>query len=171
MNPEEDALTRAIIGLALGVHRDLGPALAEGLYHQLLCARLRRAGLEHLSKPRVPLLHRGMVVDTMESDLVIPRHLIVELKVLTGAFAGEHFAQIFSYMKLWGIETGLLMDFGKQELFLRRVSYRAPAPPVALSGGPAPTVAHLGARSAARLVVAGIDEVMREHGLGYRDTT
>jgi GxxExxY protein len=108
------------------VHRELGPGLDELFYQGLLSRKLLAAGIPHLSKPRQPLLHRGMTADIFEPDLVFSCGLIGELKCLTGEFDGEHYVQLICYLKFWKIGVGLLFDFAKESLNSRRVQFSEP---------------------------------------------
>src|SRR6266540_4378944 len=103
-----DQLSYAAIGKAMEVHRELGPGLDERFYHELLSRKLTASGLEHLSRPRRELMHRGLLADVFEADLVFEHRLIAELKCLTGGFGGEHFLQLVCYLKFWRIRAGLL---------------------------------------------------------------
>ena len=116
MSLRAEPVSYAIIGKAMEVHRELGPGLDEVFYHELLSERLRVAGIEHVSKPREALIHRGHTADIFEPDLVFPGALVAELKWLWGKFAPEHFVQLKCYLKFWRIADGLLLDFGKESL-------------------------------------------------------
>src|SRR5438552_1691764 len=117
----KDPFSHQVIGLAMETHRELGPGLIEEFYHQDFVARLKNAGIEHLSKLRRDLVYRGHVADTFEADLVCPGKLIPELKALRGGFDREHFTQLLAYSKFWHIRTGMLFDFGKGSLISKRV--------------------------------------------------
>lgn len=148
-------------------HRALGPGLIEEAYRQHLVAGLREAGIEHISKPRRDLVYRGHVADTFEADIVLPAKLIVELKSLRGGFDKEHFTQLLSYLKFWRIQTGMLLDFGKPSLAPKRVIYTSQSSQ--LPGRTPPSfVADL--ELAARIIDVA-NQVLRDIGLGYRDTT
>ncbi len=167
-----DEFTYAVIGLAMEVHRELGPGLDEKFYHELLSKKLAAAGLAHLSRPRRELIHRGLMADVFEPDIVFPEKLVLELKCLTGGFDGEHFLQLFCYLKFWKIGVGLLFDFGKESLAYRRIEFSEPqleprSTDLMLAGGPASTTI----RDLANQVCAATNRVLAEHGLGYRDTT
>src|SRR6266446_6741679 len=107
-----DELTYVVIGKAMEAHRNLGPGLDEIFYHELLSSKLKVAGIEHERKPRGRIIHRGIVADHFEADIVVPRQLVAELKVLWEDFAPDHVTQIFCYQKFWRIDTGLLLDVG-----------------------------------------------------------
>ncbi len=163
----KDPFTHAVIGKAMEAHSALGPGLNEEFYHQELCARLCAAGIEHESKPRRQLVHRGFVADIFEPDLVFSHRLVPELKALRSGFDPEHFAQLIAYLKFHDIPTGMLLDFGKESLIFKRIVFT-------------PTVATFPAMEipsfvANRPLAAGlarlIEEIHETHGLGYRETT
>jgi GxxExxY protein len=167
-----DRFTYAVIGKAMEVHRELGPGLEEIFYQELLSRKLLAAGIPHLSKPRQLLVHRGMTADVFEPDFVFSGGLIGELKCLTGQFDGEHYVQLICYLKFWKMSVGLLFDFAKESLNSRRVQFsepqfELPELEVMLAACPARHIAE----TAAVQVCEAIRQVLREHGLGYRDTT
>ena len=167
-----DGFTYKVIGLAMEVHRELGPGLDEKFYHDLLSRKLTAASLAHLSRPRRELMHRGVVADAFEPDIVLPEKLVLELKCLTGGFDGEHFLQLICYLKFWKIGVGLLFDFGKESLAYRRIEFSEPQvepsdPDSMLAGGPDSA----SIRDLAAQVCTATNRVLAEHGLGYRDTS
>ena len=167
-----DPFSYSVIGLAMEVHRELGPGLDERFYHALLGQKLQRAAIAHESRARRELLHGGIVADVFEPDIALPEKLIAELKCLTGAFAGEHFVQLFCYLKFWRIPTGLLFDFAKESLVYRRVEFREPTfemPSLVEMEAELPDGGSLG--GAFRMVCEAVRKVAETHGLGYRDTT
>ena len=170
MQPESaqnDPFTHAVIGQAMAVHRELGPGLDEGFYHRLLSEKLTAAGIEHALKPKRELVHRGIVADSFEPDLVFPGRLITELKVLRAAFAPAHLTQLLCYQKLWGISTGMLFDFEKESLVFKRLVFTpvaAPFPAVELP-------AFVSDKEIAAQLLRLLRPIHEEHGLGYRETT
>lgn len=162
-----DPFTHAVIGKAMETHTELGPGLQEEFYHREFSARLSAAGLDHESKPRRDLVHRGFVADTFEPDLVFPHRLIPELKALRGEFDPEHFAQLISYLKFHGIPTGMLFDFGKASLLFKRVAFT----PVESSFPEVEIPEFVTARETAATLLNLFREILATHGLGYRETT
>ena len=56
-HPESEALTSRIIGLAIEVHRELGPGLLETTYEDCLCWELREAGVQFDRQPLLPVTY------------------------------------------------------------------------------------------------------------------
>jgi GxxExxY protein len=163
----KDPFTHQIIGLAMEAHRALGPGLIEEAYHQHLVVSLKKAGIEHLTKPRRDLVYRDHVADTFEADIVFPDKLAVELKSSRGGFDKEHFTQLLSYLKFWRIRTGMLFDFGKPGLTPKRVIYTSHASQLPELQPPS----FVTDQEFAAKITAVANQVLRDVGLGYRETT
>jgi GxxExxY protein len=171
MNSENDPDSYAVIGHAMAVHRELGPGLDEIFYHELLAHRLKAAGIAHEFKLRRQLIHRGLVADEFEADLILARRLVVELKVLFGDFAPEHLLQIICYLKFWRLPAGLLLDFGKESLIQRRVVFTEPKVSLDVSALLADAPAFVTDKPLLGALAEATAKILSEHGLGYRDTT
>ncbi len=164
-----DEFTYKLTGLAMEVHRELGPGLDEKFCHELLSRKLVVAELTHLSRPRRERVHCGLVADIFEPDILFPEKLVVELKYLTAGFDGEHFLQLICYLKFWKIRTGLLFDFGKESLAHRRIEFaESPFVPAESEAMLAGLTAGAAGAAAARRVAAACS-VLASHGFGYRD--
>lgn len=168
MDFKNDSVSRAVIGKALEVHRELGPGINEEFYHRLLSEKLIAAGLEHEYKPRTQMIYRGHVADEFEPDLVVPNRLIPELKAIRGTFGPSHFTQLLVYLKFWHIPVGLLVDFAKESLVPKRVL----APTDVSSGFPeTPIPSFVTHPSLAKTLLGFLRDIHADHGLGYRETT
>jgi GxxExxY protein len=110
--PESDsALTRRVIGLAIQVHRHLGPGLLESAYEECLCFELRQAGIAHTRQEKLPVRYKGFELDCRyQMDLVVEDSLVVEVKSVD-QLAPIHEAQLMTYLRLSGHRLGLLMNF------------------------------------------------------------
>lgn len=171
-NEEDDPLTYSLIGLAMATHSKFGPGLDEICYHESLASRMSSASIPNQFKPRHVLLHRGFVADQFEADLVIPDRAVIEAKHLRDRFAPKHFAQIHCYLKAWNLRTGLLFDFGKQSLILRRQIAPTNPPHLPSSHEFENQLRARGLNAPdAQMVAACLERILQTHGLGYWDTT
>ena len=108
---QEDFLTKEIIGKAIGIHRVLGPGLLESVYEYFLAYELRKSGLGVERQKPVSVEYEGKIVDLgFRADLIVNREVIVEVKTVQ-KLAPIHEAQLLSYLRLTGIERGLLINF------------------------------------------------------------
>ena len=99
---EVDDLARSIIGVAIEVHRALGPGYLESIYEEALFheINLRRVPCERQVK--VSIEYKGHHVGEGRLDLLVAKVLPVELKVVD-ALAPIHQAQLLSYLKMTGL--------------------------------------------------------------------
>jgi GxxExxY protein len=104
-------LTESIIGAAIEVHKELGPGLLEAVYERALAVELRGRGLSVLTQVLVPLKYKGESLETdLRLDLLVQRAVIVEVKSVI-AFDDVHRAQLLTYLRLTGLQAGLLINF------------------------------------------------------------
>jgi len=107
----EDPLTRKIIGLAIEVHKHLGPGLLESAYRDCLCYELQTNNLHFEKEKILPLHYKGIdIVNGYRLDIIVENQIILELKTVEKILP-IHKAQLITYLKLSGIETGLLINF------------------------------------------------------------
>jgi GxxExxY protein len=103
--------SRLVIGLAIQVHRHLGPGLLESAYAECLCHELRQAGIPHTRQEKLPLRYRGFELDCRyQMDLVVDNRLVVEVKAVD-KITPIHQAQLMTYLRLSGHRLGLLLNF------------------------------------------------------------
>ena len=113
---EFDVLSKRVIGCAIEVHRQLGPGLLETTYEQCLAYELVQAGIVYKLQLALPVNYKGLRLDCgYRIDVLVQNALILELKSVD-AVLGIHQAQLLTYMKLAGIETGLLINFNVMQL-------------------------------------------------------
>ncbi len=120
----DDELTREVIGLAIEVHRELGPGLLESSYEQCLMYELKVNNIDAQSQVLLPINYKGNAIDVgYRLDILIPGRLIVELKAINSLLP-IHSAQLLTYLKLSGIKTGLLINFNVEKLIdgIKRMS-------------------------------------------------
>ena len=105
------ALSERVIGLAIEVHRYLGPGLLESAYEECLCFELRQNGIEHERQVPQSILYKQTRLDCgYRMDIVAERELVIEVKSVE-RLQPIHDAQILTYLRLSGLKVGLLMNF------------------------------------------------------------
>ena len=113
---EVDKLTEQVIGLAIEVHRHLGPGLLESAYQKCLYYELNKANLKVESELKLPIEYKEIKLDHgYRIDLLIKNQLVLEIKTVE-TFTDVHKAQILTYMKLGNYKTGLLINFNTKLL-------------------------------------------------------
>ena len=111
MKERLNALTDAIIGAAITVHRELGPGMLESAYKTSLAHELvnRRMFVER--EKALPLIYAGHAMDCgYRLDILVEKLVVVEVKSIH-RFERVHSAQMLSYLRLSGCKVGLLINF------------------------------------------------------------
>lgn len=107
----DQGLSRRIIGLAIEVHRLIGPGLLESAYEECLCREFELAGLPFRRQVPVPVEYKGHRLECgYRLDLVVDNRVLVELKAVEHLLP-IHEAQVLTYLRLTGLRIGLLMNF------------------------------------------------------------
>ena len=114
------SLSNKIIGAAIQVHRELGPGFIEGIYEEALKVEFTRRKINFEHQKEIKIEYRGVTVGIHRMDLLVEKDIIVELKAIK-ELADIHFAQILSYLIATGLKVGLLMNFSKPTLEVKRV--------------------------------------------------
>ncbi|WP_121362220.1 GxxExxY protein [Flavobacterium johnsoniae] len=113
---ELDAISYKIIGLAIEVHRQLGPGLLESAYQECLHYEIVNSGLLVERQKALPIVYKDVKLDHgYRIDLLIENKIVIELKTVE-AFTDVHFAQILTYLKLGNYPLGLLINFDSKIL-------------------------------------------------------
>lgn len=104
-------ITGAILGAAIRVHRCTGPGLLESTYQAMLIAALEHDGLRVERERAVHLTFEGKVIrNAYYADLIVDERVLVELKSVE-TLTAVHSKQVITYLKLTGLEAGLLINF------------------------------------------------------------
>ena len=114
-----DKITYEVIGLAIKIHKELGPGLLESIYHRCMEHELRKNGILFISEIIVPLKYDDLLLDSrLKCDLLVENCLVVELKAVE-ALLPIHEAQVLTYMKLLSAPKGLIINFNTENIFYR----------------------------------------------------
>jgi GxxExxY protein len=112
-------ITGNVIGLAMKVHRTLGPGFLESVYKRALQYELLRAGLKaELEKP-IQIRYETIIVGDYFADVLVNDALILEIKAVV-ALTTEHEVQLVNYLAATGKDIGLLINFGARSLEFKK---------------------------------------------------
>jgi GxxExxY protein len=133
-----DAVTDAIIGACIEVHRALGPGLLESTYEECVALEFIQRGLVFARQVALPVNYKGRRLNCdYRLDFVVLDQVVVELKAVDQLLP-IHEAQVLTYLKLGGWQVGLLVNFNVPVLCrgLRRLVFRLPDPAEAAPSAP-----------------------------------
>lgn len=110
-------LVEQILSAAEEVHRALGgPGLLESIYENALCYELQLMGIPTVRQIPIPVLYKGKAIrEPLYLDILVDQQIIVEIKATEKTYPFFQ-VQLQTYMRLAGIESGLLINFGKEFL-------------------------------------------------------
>jgi GxxExxY protein len=117
---EHEQLTDKIIGCAIEVHKRLGPGFLETIYESAFVIELQKKELPFVKQKEVVVEYDGMEVGKHRLDLFVADTIVVELKAVKN-IEDIHFAIVKSYLRALGKEHGLLINFSKKVLEVKRV--------------------------------------------------
>lgn len=109
----ENEISKIIIGLAIQVHRSLGPGLLENAYKECLFYKINQYGLFVEKEKVLPLIFEEVKLDCgYRVDLLVENKFIIELKSVE-SLSEIHLAQTLTYLKLGNYKLGLLINFNE----------------------------------------------------------
>lgn len=113
---ELNQLSHKVIGLAIEVHKNLGPGLLESAYSECLKYKIINSGLIVEREKKLPITYKDIVIDHgYRIDLLVEDKLVLELKTVED-LTDVHYAQILTYLKLGNYPLGLLINFNSKIL-------------------------------------------------------
>jgi len=112
-------LAGQVIGLAMKVHRVLGPGFIESVYHEALRLELEQAGMAYENEKPLQVIYEGRVVGEFKADMIVEGQLIVEIKAVQSLLKA-HDVQLVNYLTATGVDFGLLLNFGSSKLEFRK---------------------------------------------------
>ena len=114
------ALSFAVIGAAMEVHRILGPGFLEAVYQAALEKELSLRGILFQRQVDLPVYYKDTLIGIYKADLVVDDKIIIEIKGIS-RLNSSHEAQALHYLAATGLELAILINFGSSSLEHRRV--------------------------------------------------
>lgn len=118
-------MTEKIIQAFYHVYNTLGYGFLEKVYENALAITLRKQRVVVNQQQSVTVYFEGETVGKYDADLVADKAVIVELKSADD-IADKHEAQLLNYLRATNIEVGLLLNFGPEPQFRRKVLSNRP---------------------------------------------
>lgn len=100
-----------IVGIAIKVHKSLGPGLLESVYEKCMIHELQKQGFQVKQQLPIKIEFEDLILDSeLKIDILINNCVIVELKTVE-CLLPVHEAQLLTYMRLLKKPQGLLINF------------------------------------------------------------
>ena len=116
---EIDSLIRMVMDCAVLIRRQLGPGYLESVYKNALVVELRKHGLSYEIEMPINVYYDNILVGEFKADIVVEKMLIIELKAVNSLHIA-HEVQLVNYLTSTGIDNGLLINFGAEQLQFKR---------------------------------------------------
>jgi GxxExxY protein len=113
-------ITDKILKVAIKVHKILGPGFAERFYEKALIHELVKNKIKCVTEEEINIKYDGILLGRQRADLIVEDEVIVELKAVS-EINEINIAQVVSYLKASGKKIGLILNFGRNKLEIKRV--------------------------------------------------
>ena len=114
-----EQITEKVIGCTYRVYNKMGFGFLESVYEKCLLIELRKMGLEVESQKAITVYYDEEEVGQFVADLLVEGEVIVELKSVRRLIEA-HEVQLVNYLVATGKEVGLLLNFGAEEVEVKR---------------------------------------------------
>jgi len=113
-------LTYKIIGCAMEVHKLMGNGFQEVIYQRAISIEFTLQGLMFSREHEMQLNYKGHEIGTRRVDFFVEEKIMVEIKAVI-TLEDVHLAQAMNYVEAYGLDIGLLINFGSKSLQHKRV--------------------------------------------------
>ena len=114
-----EMLVRTVIECAKNIRRHLGPGYLESVYKNAMLVELKKQSLSYEIEKPINVYYENVLVGEFKADIVVENVLILELKAVQSLHMA-HEIQLVNYLTATGIDDGLLINFGSEELQFKR---------------------------------------------------
>ena len=119
-NYKHTDITGKILKAYFNVYNVLGYGFLEKVYENAMLIELRKQGLECEKQKQIDVFYDNQNIGLYFADIIVENKVIIELKAAEELIE-EHEAQLVNYIKATDFEVGLLLNFGKEAQFKRKV--------------------------------------------------
>ncbi|MDY0990012.1 GxxExxY protein [Flavobacterium sp. CFBP9031] len=107
----ENEISNIVIGLAIEIHKKLGPGLLENVYKECLFYKIKQHGLLVEKEKSLALNFEEVQLDCgYRIDILVENKLLIEIKSVE-SLSVNHLAQTLTYLRLGNFKLGLLINF------------------------------------------------------------
>ncbi len=114
-----ELMIRTVMQCSKNIRSHLGPGFLETVYKNAMLVELRKQGLAYQVEMPINVYYEDVLVGEFKADIVVEDMLILELKAVNSLHMA-HEVQLVNYLTATGIDNGLLINFGSEELQFKR---------------------------------------------------
>jgi GxxExxY protein len=116
----EQKLSNQVIQCYYKVYNTLGYGFLEKVYENALYLELLNNGISCKRQSPIKVFYTEVIVGEYFADIIVEDRIILELKAAE-SLALEHEYQLINYLKATKIEIGILLNFGREPKFIRKI--------------------------------------------------
>jgi len=117
---ELNDVSNLIIGIGIDIHKKLGPGFQEKIYEEALLKEFKKAAIGFEKQKVIRVDYDGQSLGNQRIDLLVDDEIILEIKACTKIIP-IHRDQVISYLKTTDKRLGLILNFGRSKLEIKRV--------------------------------------------------
>ena len=111
-----------LVGICMEVHNELGPGLLEIIYKEAIEWELDDRIIHYEREKEYPVYYKkNLLRKRFHADFVVYNTIILEVKS-NQSISDEDIAQTINYLKLSGCRLGLIVNFGRSKLEIKRLA-------------------------------------------------
>ena len=111
-----------LVGICMEVHNELGPGLLEIIYKEAIEWELDDRIIHYEREKEYPVYYKKHLLrKKFNADFVVYNSIILEIKAKE-SISNEDIAQTINYLKLSGCRLGLIVNFGRSKLEVKRLA-------------------------------------------------
>ena len=116
--------TELVIRTGIEIHKTLGAGFLEIVYKDAFEYEYRSRDILYEREKEYIIKYKNAVLPhKFYADFVVFDKVIVEIKAKEGGIAEEDYAQAINYLKCSGCKVGLILNFGRMKLEIKRVVF------------------------------------------------
>ncbi len=102
------------------VHKIMGNGFQEVIYQRALAIEFRNQNIAFSREHEMDIHYKGELIGKRRVDFFVEKKIMLELKAVI-ELKDVHLAQAMNYVEAYGLEIGLLINFGARSLQFKRV--------------------------------------------------
>jgi len=111
LTEREKWLTGEIVGIAIAIHKAIGPGLLVSVYEKCFCYELEKRNIPFVKQKLAKIIYDSMVIEEgLRIDIMVDNLIIIELKAQEN-YQPVWAAQLLSYLRLTKKRLGYILNF------------------------------------------------------------
>ena len=115
-----EEITSQILAAFFAVYNQLGYGFLEKVYENAMIIELDKHGLKVTPQASIQVCYDGKVIGDYYADLLVEDLVVIELKAVEQIIKA-HENQLVNYLRAGHLEVGLLLNFGPEPQFKRKI--------------------------------------------------